>query len=87
MYAKEITLSDGRTAGIIKGKGRHVAEAQKQSGADTGEFMAVFMSQLIHIDGAQLPKEDLLDLPAEDYLTLQAAFSEVNFTMTAPTVG
>jgi hypothetical protein len=84
-YAKTITLSDGRTAGILKGKGRDVAEAQKQAGTDSGKFMGVAMSLLVHIDGESLPYEDLLDLPMEDYINLQGAFSEVNFSMTVAT--
>lgn len=78
---KTLTLSDGRTAVIRTGKGREVVEAQKQMGTDTSKFMSVITALLTSIDGQSVVFEDLLELEMIDYMQIQQAVAELNFTL------
>lgn len=79
---KEVTLSNGIVAVISKGKGKHVQEAQKIAGTDSSKFMAAMIAQLVTINGLPVVYEDLMELEAEDYLSIMTVWSELNFTAT-----
>lgn len=76
---EEVTLSDGRKATIIKGKGRHANEAMKVSKGSSSDYINALMAQLVEIDGHKIVMEDLEELDLSDYLAIQTKFSEINF--------
>lgn len=80
---KTLTLSTGASAVVRKGKGRVAIEAQKQAGANSAKLIAIMTALVTTIDGHIPTIEDLEDLPLEDYLAIQAAFGELNFTQVA----
>jgi hypothetical protein len=73
-----ITLPSGRTAVIRKAKVRDLLQAHRVVGF-SDEPMAIAMglvAQVVLIDGKSLLFEDVMDLPAEDGLALNAAVLE-----------
>jgi hypothetical protein len=71
---KSLILPSGRTAEMRKPKVRDLLRAHRAVGF-SAEPMAITMAliaEVSQIDGRAVVYEDLLDLPAEDGLTLQA---------------
>jgi hypothetical protein len=71
---RSLILPSGRAAAIRKPKVRDLLRAHRAVGFST-EPMAITMAliaEVSQIDGRTVVYEDLLDLPAEDGLTLQA---------------
>ena len=77
---KQLTLSDGRIATVRKGTGRDALEAQKQMGTDSSKMVAILTCLCTKIDGQSVVFEDLLDLDVADFLQLQGACAELNFS-------
>lgn len=82
--AKEIVLSDGRKAQIIKGKGRQAMAAQSDAlGADglpdMKKFYSSLMSALVLIDMKNLSPDDILDMDMKDYNAINSEFQALNF--------
>ncbi len=71
---KEITLSDGKIAKIKDGKGIDLLNAQKKA-KTSDEIPYALVAELTEIDGQFLIYEDILELPIEDVINLQAAIS------------
>jgi hypothetical protein len=71
---KELKLSDGRTATIKDGKGLDLLNAQKKA-KTSDEIPYALIAELTEIDGEFLVYEDILELPIEDVINLQAAVS------------
>jgi len=72
--AKEITLSDGKTAIVKDGKGLDLLNAQKKA-KTSDEIPYALIAELCEIDGNFLVYEDILELPIEDVINLQGAIS------------
>ncbi|MCI1274366.1 MAG: hypothetical protein LKG27_08055 [Clostridiaceae bacterium] len=72
--AQEITLKDGRIAKIKSGKGLDLLNAQKKA-KTSDEIPYALIAELTEIDGQYLVYEDILQLPIEDVINLQAAIS------------
>ncbi len=73
-----VALPSGRSATLRKAKVRDLLQAHRSVGF-SGEPMAIAMAliaQVATIDGKALIYEDVLELPAEDGLVLQAAVLE-----------
>src|SRR5713101_5610190 len=73
-----VLLPSGRTALLRKAKVRDLLQAHRSVGF-SGEPMAIAMgliAQVATIDGKPLLFEDVLEMPAEDGLVLQAAVLE-----------
>jgi hypothetical protein len=83
--ATQITLSDGRTAVIRKGKGRDAMKAQRVSGTDVAKFFPALMAELVTIDGSAMVMEDFEELDMQDYLKIQGELAGANFTSAAAT--
>lgn len=71
---KELTLSDGRKVIIKKGKGIDLLNAQKKA-KTSDEIPYALLAELCEIDGQYLVYEDILELPIEDVINLQAVIS------------
>ncbi len=71
---KEITLTDGKIAKIKDGKGLDLLNAQKKA-KTSDEIPYALVAELTEIDGQFLVYEDILELPIEDVINLQAAVS------------
>ena len=70
----ELILSDGRKVTIKDGKGKNLLNAQKI--AKTPDAIPyTLLAELCDFDGQQLVYEDILELPIEDVINLQAAIS------------
>jgi hypothetical protein len=82
---KKITLSDGRTAVIRKGKGRDAIKAQRISGTDSAKYFAALMAELVTVDGNKMVMEDFEELDLQDYMTIQVELAGANFTSPAAT--
>lgn len=76
---KQVTLSDGRVATIIKGKGKHARKALMQADGKGDEYLSLLMASLVEIDGKKIVPEDLDELDMADYMAIQTAFADVNF--------
>lgn len=76
---KQVTLSDGRTAVIKKGKGKHAQNALKVAGGDGEKYITALMAQLVEIDGKRVVMEDLEEMDMKDFMAIQAEFAEANF--------
>jgi hypothetical protein len=75
---KSLILPSGRAAALRKPKVRDLLRAHRAVGF-SGEPMAITMAlvaEVSQIDGRVLVYEDLLELPAEDGLALQAEVME-----------
>lgn len=70
----EITLSDGKVAKIKAGRGLDLLNAQKKAKTQD-EIPYALISELCEIDGQFLVYEDILELPIEDVIALQAIVS------------
>ena len=71
---KELTLSDGRKVIIKDGKGIDLLNAQKKA-KTSDEIPYALLAELCEIDGQYLVYEDILELPIEDVINLQAVIS------------
>lgn len=71
---KELNLSNGKVAKIKAGKGFDLLQAQKKA-KSSDEIPYALIAELCEIDGQYLVYEDVLELPIEDVITLQAAIS------------
>jgi len=71
---KELTLSDGRKVIIKEGKGIDLLNAQKKA-KTSDEIPYALLAELCEIDGQYLVYEDILELPIEDVINLQAVIS------------
>ncbi len=76
---KSVTLSDGRVATIIAGKGKHAKKAMMLSEGKGDEYLALLMAELVEVDGKKLVPEDFEAMPMKDYIAIQTAFAEINF--------
>lgn len=81
---KEITLTDGRIAKVIKGTGNTLRLASREMGKSTGngseaDMMYIMASKCTLIDGLPLSMHDFTELPLEDAMTIHATFMSVNF--------
>lgn len=70
----ELILSDGRKVTIKDGKGKNLLNAQKIA-KTPDEIPYALLAELCDFDGQQLVYEDILELPIEDVINLQAAIS------------
>ncbi len=79
---KQVKLKNNQVAIIRKLRGRDFVETKKTFRDDnTLDFETVNMAQAIEIDGKKQPPEFYLDdLFQADYVTLAAAFNELNFS-------
>ena len=71
---KTITLPSGKVATIHKGVGFDLLQAQTKAKTPE-EIPYALIAELCEIDGNFLVYEDILELPIEDVITLQAAIS------------
>ncbi len=74
---KELTLSDGRKAVIMKGTGRDLLNAQRKGNNSASEIQWALLAEITEIDGKKQPWENYLDLPLEDVIMLFTEFSEL----------
>ena len=72
---KTITLPSGKTAFVIRRKGRHTVAAQRLMNQDQEMYFPALMHLLVEFDGRQLPMEDYLDMDGEDFDELMMAIS------------
>lgn len=72
--AKELVLSDGKKVKIKQGKGIDLLRAQMKA-KTSEEIPYALIAELCEIDGNFLVYEDILELPIEDVIILQAAIS------------
>lgn len=77
--SNEVTLSDGRKAVILKGKGKHAQDAMELSEGKSKLYMSSLMALLITIEGKGIVPEDLAELDMKDYNKLLTKFTEINF--------
>lgn len=75
----DIELSDGRKVHVAYGTGHDSLKAQSFCDGDTSKMQSYLMALLVTIDGEKVKMEDLLDLGIKDFLSIQAAFAQVNF--------
>lgn len=71
---KNITLSSGKIASIHDGKGRDLLNAQRKA-KTSDEILFALIAELTTIDEQPVIYEDLLEMPLEDVLSLQAELS------------
>jgi hypothetical protein len=76
---KTLTLPSGKTAVIQTGKGKHARMASRVANGDHSLFIPALMAQLVTIDGNTLVAEEFDDMDLNDFMTLSAEFSDVNF--------
>ena len=85
---KRVTLSSGAVATIRKGKGRDLIRVQRAIDPKdpTAEdmFMFAIVAELTKIDGKRITKEQLLDMPLGDVITLQKEVVGDNFLSSIP---
>lgn len=74
--AKDITLSDGRTASVQEFFGYHVEEAQAVADGDTKKMISALIAQCVTIDGQPVTMEEVRQMRGKDYLSLMKEFSE-----------
>jgi hypothetical protein len=70
---KTVTLSGGRVATILDGKGRDLIRAGTKANDATNpwDFQIALLSELVEIDGAPVPYEEFLDeIEAHDIMAL-----------------
>lgn len=78
--SKELELSDGRKAKVLKTLGKHVMQAHAQVGKNAEEkLLPTMIAMRTVIDGKKIVIEDLENMPAKDYLMLMGEFAEKNF--------
>lgn len=77
--AKEIQLSDGRTAVVADFFGYHVEEAQAVANGDQKKMISALIAQCVTIDGNPVTMEELRLMRGKDYLSIMAEFSSENF--------
>ena len=71
---KTLTLPSGKKAVINPGRGYDLLQAQMKA-KNSEEIPYALIAELCEIDGNFLVYEDILELPIEDVITLQAAIS------------
>lgn len=72
-------LKDGRTFEIKPAFGSDVIKALRLVGTDTENLMPAMLHQSVLFEGVQIPMEEILELPAGDFLKVMGKFSEINF--------
>ncbi len=78
--AKEFNLPSGKRVVIYPGKGRHAMEAIKMCDGKMDRYLPALMSQLVEVNGHAVVMEDLEEMDLQDFMALQAEFSDQNFT-------
>ncbi len=71
---REITLPSGKTAQFKDGKGKDLLNAQRKA-KTSDEILFALIAEVAEIDGETVIYEDLLEMPLEDVLALQAEIS------------
>jgi len=71
---KQILLPTGKTAVFKDGKGRDLLNAQRKAKTPE-EILYALIAEITEIDGEAVIYEDLLEMPLEDVLALQAEMS------------
>lgn len=71
---KKITLPSGKTATFKDGKGKDLLNAQRKA-KTSDEILFALIAEVAEIDGEIVIYEDLLEMPLEDVLALQAEIS------------
>lgn len=71
---KEIILPSGKIAKFKDGKGRDLLNAQRKA-QTSDEILFALIAEVAEIDGEAVIYEDLLEMPLEDVLALQAEIS------------
>jgi hypothetical protein len=71
---KEITLPSGKIVKFKNGKGRDLLNAQRKA-KTPDEILFALIAEVAEIDGEAVIYEDLLEMPLEDVLALQAEIS------------
>lgn len=80
MENKEMELPVSKKTAVIKEfKGKHIREAQRIGGDDTGKMLFAMIALCVEVDGKPVTMEDLDEMPGMDVLTLQKEFSGANF--------
>ncbi len=69
-----VTLSDGRTAVVRKGKGRDLLEASRRAGTDASRIQFELLCVLTTLEGQPMQFEDFLDMPLDDVTSLMVRF-------------
>lgn len=72
---QSITLPSGKTAFVIRRKGRHTVAAQRLMDGNQEMYFPALMHMLVTFDGKQLPMEDFLEMDGEDFDELMMAIS------------
>jgi hypothetical protein len=73
---KNITLSDGRKAEILKGKGKDLFWVFQMAN-DFSEIVKLLMVRLIRIEGKPVTEDELEELDLQDTLILVRHFTEL----------
>lgn len=71
---KQLNLPTGKTAVFKDGKGRDLLNAQRKA-KTPDEILYALIAEITEIDGEAVIYEDLLEMPLEDVLALQAEMS------------
>jgi hypothetical protein len=71
---KEITLPSGKIASVIEAKGKHIREAQRQSGEESDKIIFALIAVCTTIDGKKLVVEDIDDMNSKDVFALMGEF-------------
>ena len=71
---KELTLPSGKIAKLKDGKGLDLLNAQRKA-KNSDEILFALIAEIAEIDGEAVIYEDLLEMPLEDVLALQAEIS------------
>jgi uncharacterized membrane protein len=76
-----VQLSTGIIAEVVKGKGKTARQAQMIAGKDQSKVMGAMTALCTKVDGQSIAFEDLEEMLLEDYLKIQGAFAELNFSL------
>ena len=79
--SKTMTLADGRTLKILKGKGWHLKQAMRDMGEkfDKMRMLDALMGHLVTIDDKPIIPEELEELPLIEYANILSEFSDLGF--------
>lgn len=66
----EIILSDGRVAKCLTAKGKHVMDAQRLMDGNAEKMLPALISVCTRINDRMLTIEELMEMPASDYMKL-----------------
>jgi len=79
-----VTLSDGRTAVVRRGKGRDLLEAARRCNGDASQAQFEILSILTTVNGQPLAYEDLMAMDIEDVTDLMIASGSTSSGFTSP---